>query len=43
MSRSNLGTAGTAAHESIARLCAGGLAPMELLEQVASRLRTVVP
>jgi DNA-binding CsgD family transcriptional regulator len=43
MSRSPLGTAGTAAHEAIARLCAGDLAPLELLEQVARRVRSVVP
>lgn len=36
-------TARTVAHESIVRLCASGLAPMDLLEQVAGRLRMAVP
>ena len=43
MSRSSLGTAGIAAHEAIVRLCAGDLPPLDLLEQVARRVRSVVP
>jgi len=38
-----LGTRGVAAREAIARLCAADLPPLELLEQVARRIRSVVP
>ncbi len=43
MSGSALGIGAVAAHDAIVRLCAGNLPPLELLEQVARRVRTVVP
>jgi len=43
VTRNALGTAAVAAHEAIVRLCAGDLPAIELLEQVAIRVRTVVP
>jgi DNA-binding CsgD family transcriptional regulator len=43
MSGSPLGTAGIAAREAIVRVCAADLLPLELLAQVARRVRRVVP
>lgn len=41
--RAPLGTAGIAAHEGIRRACARGLEPLSLLEEVARKVRAVVP
>jgi DNA-binding CsgD family transcriptional regulator len=38
-----LGTRGVAAHDGIARVCGGDLPPLELLAEVARRVRAVVP
>jgi DNA-binding CsgD family transcriptional regulator len=43
MGRSPLGIGAVTAHEAIVRLCAGDLAPLELLAAVACRVRAVVP
>jgi DNA-binding CsgD family transcriptional regulator len=43
MGRSRLGTGAVTAQQAIVRLCAGDLAPLELLASVARRVRAVVP
>src|ERR1700741_4149515 len=43
VTRNPLGTAAVAAHEAIVRLCASDLPTDELLQQVALRVRSVVP
>jgi DNA-binding CsgD family transcriptional regulator len=43
MGRSPLGNAAASVHDAIVRLCAGNLAPLELLATVARRVRSVVP
>jgi hypothetical protein len=43
MVQSPLGVTALAAHGAIVQLCALDLTPLELLEQVAHRVRTVVP
>lgn len=43
MARRPLGTSAVVAHEAIVRLCSSDLPQLDLLEQIAARVRSVVP